>query len=148
MFLQFVQQDEPQIDLDGLARGAERHFDAKLSPGAVSPLGVRVQFASQPYGTVTFTLRARAATESDYARLEPAERANQSHGMAGLGRRCTSLWEVIPDPGTSSAACFYFGAVLASVALGPLLPPDGAGLYGVRSARVRAEALRGAGQSE
>ncbi len=148
MFLQFVQQNEPRVDLDGLARAAERHFDATLSPGAPSPLGIRVQFTSQPYGTAAFTLRARACTESDYARLEPAERANQSHGMAGLGRRCTALWEVLPDPGTPAAACFHFGALLASVALGPLLPPEGDGLYGVRSARLRAEAMLGRAKSK
>ena len=148
MFLQFAQQDEPEIDLEGLTRGAERHFEARLSAGAANPAGLHVQFETQPYGTVGFTLKARTATESDYARLGPAEAANHSHGMAGLGRRCTSLWEVVPDPGTAPAACFYFGALLASVALGPLLPPDGTGLYGVRSARLRAEALLSAAHSE
>ncbi|HEU5077058.1 MAG TPA: hypothetical protein VFU02_22865, partial [Polyangiaceae bacterium] len=67
--------------------------------------------------------------------------ANQSHGMAGLGERCASVWAVTPAPETSQAACFQFGALLASVALGPWLPPDGSGLYGVRSARVLAEQL-------
>jgi hypothetical protein len=39
---------------------------------------------------------------------------------------------------------FEFVALLASVALGPIVPPDGMRLLGVRSARERAGDLRGA----
>jgi hypothetical protein len=93
-------------------------------------------------GESSFEIHARFTDATDRARLAPAELANQSYGMAGLGERCLCVWQVTPAPGTSRAACFQFGARLASVALGPWLPPDGSGLYGVRSARVFAEHLR------
>jgi len=52
------------------------------------------------------------------------------------------VWEVWPQTSQNLAACYYLGALLASVALGPLLPFDGSGLFGVRSARTLADKLK------
>ena len=143
MFLQFVQQPLPQLELGRLAGQATRYFSAKLEVLAQDPDGCRATLRlTQGDTTASFELHARLATAADRERLGPAELANQSSGMAGLGERCTCVWEVTPARDTSQAACFLFGALLASIALGPWLPPDGSGLYGVRSARVLAEQLR------
>jgi hypothetical protein len=143
MFLQFVQQPTPCLELDRLVGQASRYFSAELEVVSQDTNGCQATLRlKQGNVTASFELHARLADASDRARLQPAELANQSYGMAGLGERCTCVWEVTPAPDTPRAACFQFGALLASIALGPLLPPDGSGLYGVRSARVLAEQLR------
>lgn len=143
MFLQFVQQPAPRLELERLVGQASRYFSAELEIVAQEVSGCRATLRLRSTdGEDTFELHARFANESDRARLQPAELANQSYGMAGLGERCLCVWEVTPAPDTTRAACFQFGALLASIALGPFLPPDGSGLFGVRSARVLAEQLR------
>lgn len=143
MFLQFVQQPAPRLELERLVSQAARYFSSELQVVAQDATGCQatLRMLSRD-GDSTFELRARLAHASDRTRLHPAELANQSYGMAGLGERCTCVWEVTPAPDTPRATCFQFGALLASIALGPWLPPDGSGLYGVRSARVLAEQLR------
>lgn len=143
MLLQFVQQPAPRLELVRLSQQATRHFAAQLSTLSQDSASVRVTLTlhHHSHGHHTFHLRARSTTPDDRDRLAPAERRNKSHGMAALGERCQCVWEVEPDPDVPPAARFYFGALLASVALGPLLPDDDSGLYGVRSARLRAEAL-------
>jgi len=144
IFLQFVQQPAPQIEVERLVAQASRYFSAELEivsrDAATSQATLRFRTALD--GESSFELHARVTDDADRARLAPAELANHSYGMAGLGERCVCVWQVTPAAGTSPAACFQFGALLASVALGPWLPPDGSGLYGVRSARVFAEQLR------
>ena len=143
MFLQFVQQSLPRLELERLVAQASRYFSAELEVVSRDDSGCQAQLRLKTLSIdARFELRARLATAADRARLAPAELANQSSGMAGLGERCASVWEVTPAPDTSLADCFQFGALLASIALGPWLPPDGSGLYGVRSARVLAEQLR------
>ncbi len=140
MFLQFAQQSEPKLELQRLDASAHSHFGASVTPTTVDPTGrsAQVHFETETHGSVAFTLRARLADDADRQRLEPAEMANRSYGMASLGRRCRCVWEVEPEPGASRRACYNFGALLAFVALGPFLPADGSGLYGVRSARLAA----------
>lgn len=143
MFLQFVQQPTPRLELERLVGQASRYFSADLQIVAQDATGCQATLCMRDAnGDGLFELRARLVDANDRARLSPAELANQSYGMAGLGERCACVWEVEPAPDTPIAACFQFGALLASVALGPWLPPDGSGLYGVRSARVLAEQLR------
>ena len=145
-FLQFAQAEPGALPLAGLAQNASRYFDATLEvaelppgPGGIASASVTLNVPRHP--NASFTLTLRAAGDADYARLRAAERANQSHGMADLGRRCPSVWQVTPQAPASAAVSYFFGALLASVALGPLLPSDDSGLYGVRSARLRAEEL-------
>jgi len=147
MFLQFVQQPAPQLEVERLVAQGSRYFSAELQALSHDATTQRatLRFRTTIDGESSFELHARLADATDRARLAPAELANRSYGMAGLGERCTCVWEVTPAPGTSPAACFQFGALLASVALGPWLPPDGSGLYGVRSARVLAEQMRTGG---
>lgn len=144
MFLQFVQQPAPRLELERLVGQAARYFSAELVVLSQDSTGCRATLQMKTrQTTASFELCARSASIADRQRLGPAELANQSYGMAGLGERCASVWEVTPAPEAPRAACFQFGALLASVALGPWLPPDGSGLYGVRSARVLAEQLAG-----
>ena len=144
MFLQFVQQSTPKLELERLLAQAARFFSAELQVLAEdkASLWATLRWKTALDPETTFALHARLTTAADRARLPSAELANQSYGMAGLGERCACVWEVVPAPDASPAACFQFGALLASVALGPWLPADGCGLFGVRSARLFAERLR------
>jgi len=150
VFLQFAQRDPSGLPLRELCESAARHFQAelRLSSETASEVGVdsapvsaRLEFAAPRFGSRSFLLTARATSDEDRARLEPAEALNQSYGMAGLGRRCRAVWELSALSPALAAHSYYFGALLASVALGPLLPPDGSGLFGVRSARIKADEL-------
>jgi hypothetical protein len=61
--------------------------------------------------------------------------------MAALARRCASVWQVEPQAPESEAATHNLCAIMASVALGPVLPPDDSTLFGVRGAMERVERL-------
>jgi hypothetical protein len=63
--------------------------------------------------------------------------------MGALARRCPTIWDLEPDPGTPEPATLNLCALLAATALGPVLPPDTSTLLGVRSAMVRVEELSG-----
>ena len=58
--------------------------------------------------------------------------------MSTLAERCPTVWEVSSVGVDSELARLNLCGILASVALGPVLPDDGATLYGVRGAMERA----------
>jgi hypothetical protein len=124
-----------------LTAAAERYFDAGLWLLSESQVGAETRaqllFESKRFGPTRFTALPRAALATDYDLLESAQAANNSWGMADLGRRCPSVWEVTMEGANDPTVLFYFGALLASVALGPLLVEEYPGLYGVRSARLK-----------
>jgi hypothetical protein len=95
-----------------------------------------------------FRLTSRATNRDDLANARDAEARGQAAGMAALAERCTRLWAIdaalsrhsapnaSPEiPG--EAAFLTLAAICASVALGPVLPPDRATLFGVRGAIER-----------
>jgi hypothetical protein len=59
--------------------------------------------------------------------------------MALLAARCSVLWIVTPEGTPTGSAELQLSALLASVALGPVMPSDESTLYGVRGAMERAE---------
>jgi hypothetical protein len=59
--------------------------------------------------------------------------------MAQLAARCVALWVITPTGEVTGSAELQLSALLASVALGPVLPSDVSTLYGVRGAMERAE---------
>jgi hypothetical protein len=56
-----------------------------------------------------------------------------------LAARCPAVWIVTPEAEVQGSAELQLSALLASVALGPVLPDDESTLYGVRGAMERAE---------
>ena len=107
----------------------------------------RVSVALPGRAAVELELRRRAADEEDWRAAEEAERAGQATGMATLARRCQVVWELPADQGDTAAELLTLCGILASAELGPVLPPDGATLYGVRGARLRAESALQGGRS-
>jgi hypothetical protein len=138
-----VFSQKPAPDPGALTRQAARHFASDLSFATEAERGdwLTVKLEGPAAFRVEFRLLSRPAEARDRINLDSAEAANRSFGMADLARRCSHVWEVHPEPETSTAAAFYLGGILASIALGPLLPDDGRGLFGVRSCRLHAEQL-------
>lgn len=144
----FSQQPDLVAALPQLLAHARRFFAAEVDILASSPpvrpeptlAQVTLRFESARYpGAGTFTLDARYPTAADVADAEEAEARGRAGGMAQLAARCTGLWTIIPSGEISGSAELQLSALLASVALGPVMPADLSTLYGVRGAMERAE---------
>jgi len=127
---------------------ARRFFAAEVdvlegSPSERPDLAVaelRLRFEGKRLnGRGTFRVTSRESTSDDRFAAEAAEARGNAGGMALLAARCPVVWEVSAEPGVSGSAELQLSALLASVALGPVLPADGSTLYGVRGAMERAE---------
>jgi hypothetical protein len=138
----FAQSDEPRLPLDALVERGRSHFEARLDVLAAGDPG-RARIAHAAFGSAAvFALGARERRTPDLDDAVRAELAGQRAGMGALASRCGFVWDVAPEGEVSEWHLLEFCALLASVALGPVLPPACETLYGVRSARERAEALR------
>jgi hypothetical protein len=146
-FAVFSQRPDVRLDVDALARQAERFFASKLGvtvdkryddvvPDADA---ARVVIAGGD-GTSSGTRLCfgRAADSADFAAAEEAERAMGTYGLALLAQRCKTIWLLVPETEEDRAA-LTIAAVLASHMLGPILSPGGREIYGVRGARLKLE---------
>jgi hypothetical protein len=148
-YLVFVQRTRLDVDLAGIVANAHRYFEAEVNVlDASSPDGgataelARLELSSARHGfRARFEVSARASTDDDFRRADAAEIAGRAAGMATLARRCRVIWDIRPDEPADPRATLNLCALLASVALGPVLPPDGATLLGVRSSMKRLERL-------
>lgn len=144
----FSQQPDLVAALPQLLAHARRFFAAELEVLSASPpqrpelatahVGLRLESARYP-GRGTFQLESRATTDEDRAAAERAEVRGKAGGMAQLAARCPVVWVVTRDGEVTGSAELQLSGLLASVALGPVLPPDESTLYGVRGAIERAE---------
>ncbi|HET7541300.1 MAG TPA: hypothetical protein VFK05_15585 [Polyangiaceae bacterium] len=144
----FVQREQLTLDLPELLRTARRYFDATLdvqAKSAIAPDGreqVEVLLHSEQHGYQgRLSIRTRRTSEHDRADARDAEQRGQAAGMASLAERCPTIWDVEPVGEDSELARLNLCGILAAVALGPVLPDDGATLYGVRGAMERVERL-------
>lgn len=143
----FAQSDELRIDPARLVRNARSYFEAELEVlGQSEPQGptsfVRLELASAAHGwRARFVVTSRAAQPSDRQAARAAEARGRATGMAALAERCRFVWEVEPEAAAPEIATLCLCGLLASVALGPVLPPDGSTLFGVRGSMERAERL-------
>ncbi len=142
----FVQRDDAVLDIAALKGHATRFFAAKLGltvdkkyrePPASD--AARIVLASDD-GTASGTRLCfgRRARAEDHDAAEAAERAQATHGMALLARRCASIWLVVRETEDDRVA-LTIAAILASSMLGPILSPEGDELFGVRTARMKLE---------
>lgn len=90
-------------------------------------------------GSGTFRVESRPTTADDRFAAEAAEARGNAGGMSLLAARCPQLWSLLPQGEVQGSAELQLSALLASVALGPVLPEDESTLYGVRGAMERAE---------
>lgn len=144
----FSQQPDLVAALPQLLAHARRFFAAEVEVLDTPPpdraslaeaqVLLRLESARYP-GSGTFRIVARPPSAADHAAAERAERRGRAGGMAQLAARCAALWVVTPVGDVTGSAELQLSALLASVALGPVLPEDESTLYGVRGAMERAE---------
>ncbi|HYO97276.1 MAG TPA: hypothetical protein VER33_22350 [Polyangiaceae bacterium] len=150
----FAQTPERGLDLAPWVRNARRFFEATLeildapprTPADDSALPswalVRIASARRAF-QADFRVESRAALAVDWDAARRAERNGSAGGMGELAARCPQIWELKPASEASEAATLNLCALLASVALGPVLPPDESTLFGIRGAMERLERLTG-----
>jgi hypothetical protein len=143
-YLVFSQDNGDLPDVERLAGHASRFFGAKLENLGAQGSTLRVRLSSlRPSFDAELTLRAREVTRSDLEDAREAEARGRAAGMGALAERCGRVWELDrggeDEPG--EIAYLTLAAICASVALGPVLPPDHATLFGVRGAIERRERL-------
>jgi hypothetical protein len=144
----FSQKADLVAALPELLAHGRRFFAAELNVLSASPPArpepstavVVLELESARYpGAGVFEIAARPTQPGDLSEAELAEARGRAGGMAALAARCAQVWTVTPQGEPSGSAELQLCALLASVALGPVLPPDGSTLYGVRGAMERAE---------
>jgi hypothetical protein len=144
----FSQEPDLMAALPKLLAHARRFFAAELEVLEGSPVerpdrsvaALRLRFEGKRLnGSGTFRVVSRESTGDDRFAAEAAEARGNAGGMALLAARCPLVWVVNPEADVSGSAELQLTALLASVALGPVLPADGSTLYGVRGAMERAE---------
>lgn len=143
----FAQRVDLTLDLPELLRATRRYFDATLevqSRTESEATGEQAQLLlrSEKYGYEgVLTVHSRQTAPTDLADARLAEQRGKAAGMASLAERCPTIWEVSSVGIDSELARLNLCGILASVALGPVLPDDGATLFGVRGAMERVEKL-------
>ncbi len=140
----FAQRAETAIDLVEMLNATRRYFDANLDVQSRSDDGKHVELIlhCEKHGYEgRLSIRARAVTRFDVLDAREAEERGQASGMGSLAERCHTVWEVESVGADSELARLNLCAILAAVGLGPVLPDDGATLYGVRGSMERVERL-------
>ena len=149
-YLVFSQEKTPRLPLVRLLQNAKNYFGLSvtvLGEEGVSERGevaeasrVLLELENPKHGyTARFEISARYASVQDQSAAREAESAGRAAGMADLARRCPTVWEVTAAPLAPELSTFELCAVLASTALGPVLPRDASTLFGVRGALERAK---------
>lgn len=153
----FSQQPDLVAALPKLLAHARRFFAAEVDVLSASlptrseleQAEVKLRLSSARYpGAGTFKLVSRLSSDDDRFAAEQAETRGQATGMSQLAARCPVVWTVTGEGEISGSAELQLSALLASVALGPVLPEDGSTLYGVRGAMERAEKARDLAERE
>lgn len=144
----FAQTESLRLDLVAFLRATRSYFDASLEVRSqrTPVLGdqerdeAELFLQSERHGYAgVFRLRSRHTADSDRADAVLAEEQGRAAGMAGLAARCPTIWELEPVGADSVPARLNLCAILASVALGPVLPDDHSSLFGVRGSMERVE---------
>jgi hypothetical protein len=154
----FTQTPSGRFELATLVRNAKNFFSIELEVLEVSAASVpdtsdlvRLR-VSKPnvFRPSIFRVARRPVSQADLTLAELAEQRGRAAGMSELAKRCPHLWEIesestqntqaeqdTQDPVNADLALYGLCAILASVALGPVLPTDGSTLFGVRGAIER-----------
>lgn len=148
----FSQQADLVAALPKLLQHARRFFAAEINVLSASPserpepllAEVKLELESARYpARGVFRLESRPSTDDDRFAAEAAEAAGKAGGMALLAARCPAVWLIHLEGEAEGTAELQLSALLASVALGPVLPESEQTLYGVRGAMERAEKAHG-----
>ena len=148
-FLVFAQRPDARFELAVWTDHAARYFETQLQgtkkqypfePPRVDAAFVTVQpQGGREEGRICF---GRPRQDDDLLAGEEADAAAGWTGLALLAKRCASVW-LVEAEGADDRASLLIAAILASVVLGPILAPGDRELFGVRTARLKLESVRG-----
>ncbi len=144
----FAQRDDARVDLPTLQRHAARFFEADLGLSVEKRYTVDAALPEVDIAHLILASKdgmggarlccARPTTPEDLAAADRADLNAGYTGLAILAQRCRYIWQVVVENADDRVA-LRIAAILASVVLGPILPPDGTALFGVRTARLKLE---------
>jgi hypothetical protein len=145
-YLVFGQESPFPFELGTLRAYASRFLEAKVGfsvekkgPPRVNDLALVLVHHARFDATVTVV--CRAAIREDLELAERAEALAGGGGLASLAARCPRVFEVHGGAsGAEERASLLVACLLAGTSLGPVLTPDGASIFGVKSGRARLEA--------
>jgi hypothetical protein len=148
-FRVFSQRADARIDVVEWRGHAERTLDVRLgltidkrypSP---PPREDAARVVVAPLPTAVRPVRGAAGTRACWGRPCTPPDVSAAHdagvagaGLADLAARCPTIWLVEID-GDDDPVALRIAAIFAFVTLGPILSPDGARLFGPRTARER-----------
>ncbi|HMI89418.1 MAG TPA: hypothetical protein VK550_35330 [Polyangiaceae bacterium] len=123
--------------LERLAAHATRFFSTTLELLEQDEQSVLLRLVcARPALRGEFRIASRATTKDDLMNARDAEVRGQAAGMADLAARCKQVWTIDAADAAAPNDEVYLtlAGICASVALGPVLPPDHSTLFGVRGA--------------
>lgn len=143
----FAQRPDARLGLETMKRHSERFFSTKIgitvdkhyddAPLAVDAAHVVVA-SDDATAKGTRLCFARPTEQEDLQAAQAAEEAQGTSGLAQLAQRCPMVWLVVPE-GEDDRTALTIATIFASTLLGPILSPDGSGIFGVRTARMKLE---------
>ena len=141
VYLVFSQRNDTDPDAATWDAQARRFFGANLTvrvgeSEGVSEGGARIAVTPEGAAQGERNVRARRATDADYALASDAEVRMSGGGLGLLARRCPIVWEVEREADVDPDA-LRVAAVLASVLLGPIVDARGPEIFGVKTARQK-----------
>ena len=140
MYWVFSQEPRGRPPFERLSINAARFFSTTLEQLEDGEESIVVRLVcARPAVRGDFRISSRDTVKDDIMNARDAEARGRAGGMAMLAEKCEQVWtiEAAGDDVPSAAAYFTLAAVCASVALGPVMPPDAATLFGVRGAIER-----------
>ncbi len=145
-YLVFAQQPDARIDLAAWQRHAAQFFATEVALtrpkryGAPPPTTDAAHVVLTPRGEAPIlrSIFLRPRSDDD---LHAAERAEGGGGLALVAKRCPMVVLVAVEGGAGDpdAGSMGVAALLASVLLGPLMPPDRKRIVGPKTARQELE---------
>jgi hypothetical protein len=149
-FTVFAQQTDTRLDVPSWRGHAERFFGGTVEDHALTSLEIdpqgsreaRVVFSDRTCPLCTRSVFVRLRTDDDLEAAVAAERSGDGGaGLSTLAKRCgvviLVVTEAAPDPDA-----LFLSAVIAGVALGPILTPGQDHLWGVNTARRKLDEMR------
>ncbi len=137
--LVFAQRAMANLEIDAWNQQGERFFGTRI--GLAEPLdkGGRIVIAPNGRDPGVRAIEGRDRTDDDLVQADLAEARAGGGGLAGLARRCQTVW-LIERTSTTDMLALRLAAIMASVLLGPILDPETLDIFGVKTARLKIEA--------
>lgn len=136
----FPAEKDNEIDTARLVQNARLYFGSRVEILEYEPrrrLQAKITGPSDG-APVEVDLVVRKISRKDREDIRDAEHRGGAAGMGGLTARSPVLWELTTPDDAEEANILAFVAALASIALGPVLPPDNETLYAIQGAMERA----------